>query len=218
MLCLVSGFIPFSELSVKICALLQDPNDAIATLVDDSIWSIFSQAVSGRQIEVQQDALTFICSRGCSFDDFCSMFDDLFVLYEVVKGQGELHPLLHVLHSLFLISEGILRLARTSVERVTEVTWLYRLFIILPWLNEVDRTLGIENYGCGFLVVRGFVGALYSKNCSVKANFISKPMMICSLYLGCSLHLVFTNSLQNRGSLCYLHTLLTYCTFRPTVI
>jgi len=126
MLCLVSGFIPLSELSVKICALLQDPNDAIATLVDDSIWSIFSQAVSGRQIEVQQDALTFICSRGCSFDDFCSMFDDLFVLYEVVKGQGELHPLRHVLHSLFLISEGILRLARTSVERVTEVTWLHR--------------------------------------------------------------------------------------------
>jgi len=123
MLCLVSEFIPLSEHSVKICALSQVPNDAIATLVDDSIWSIFSQAVSDRQTEVQRDALTFICSRGCSFDDFCSMFDDVFVLYEVVKGQGELHPLLHVLHSLFLISKGILRLARTSVERVTEVTF-----------------------------------------------------------------------------------------------
>ena len=110
---------------LKICALQRDPNDAIAALVDDSIWSILSQAVSDRQTEARQDALTFICSRGCSFDDYCSMFDDVFVLYEVVKGQGELHPLRRVPHSLFLISEGILRLARISVERVTEVTWLH---------------------------------------------------------------------------------------------
>ena len=39
------------------------------------------------------------------------MFDDVFVLYEVIKGQGEVHPLHHVLYNLFLISEGILRLA-----------------------------------------------------------------------------------------------------------
>ena len=33
MLCLVSEFIPLSELSIKICALPQDPKHAIATLV-----------------------------------------------------------------------------------------------------------------------------------------------------------------------------------------
>jgi hypothetical protein len=125
MFCLVNEFIPLSELSVENCDLSQDPNDATAALVDDSVWSIFSQAVSDRQAEVQRDALTFICSKGCSFDDFCSMFDDVFVLYEVIKSRGELYPLRRVLHSLSLISEGVLELARTSAERVTKVTWLH---------------------------------------------------------------------------------------------
>jgi len=51
MLCLVSEFIPLSELGVKISDLSQDPNDATAALVDDSIWSIFSQVVSDKQFE-----------------------------------------------------------------------------------------------------------------------------------------------------------------------
>jgi hypothetical protein len=77
------------------------------------------------------------------------------------------------------------------------------LLAILPLLNAFERTLGIEDYGSGFLDVRGFVEALYLKNCSAKANFISKPMMICGLDLGCSLHLLYTNSesLQNCESL-----------------
>ena len=52
------------------------------------------------------------------------MFDDVFVLYEVVKSRGELYPLHYILHGLFLISEGVLTLARTSAERVTEVSRL----------------------------------------------------------------------------------------------
>jgi hypothetical protein len=36
------------------------------------------------------------------------MFDDVFVLYEVlINIQGELYPLRHVLHNLFLTSEGV---------------------------------------------------------------------------------------------------------------
>ena len=93
MLCLVSDFMALSELSVKL--LLQDQHDATAALVDDSVWSIFSQTVSDRNTEIRQDALTFICSRGCSFDDFCSMFDDVFDLYKVINSQGELLLLLH---------------------------------------------------------------------------------------------------------------------------
>jgi hypothetical protein len=60
------------------------------------------------------------------------------------------------------------------------------LLIILPLLNAFNRTLGIENYGFGFLEVRGFMGALYLRNCSAKVNFISRPMMICRLVVGCS--------------------------------
>jgi len=52
------------------------------------------------------------------------MFDDVFVLYEVTKSRGELRPLLHKRHSLSLISEGVLRLVRTSAERVTKVNWI----------------------------------------------------------------------------------------------
>jgi len=51
------------------------------------------------------------------------------------------------------------------------------LLIILPSLNAINRTLGIEVYGFGFLEVRGFVEALYLKNYWAKASFISKPMM-----------------------------------------
>jgi hypothetical protein len=72
----------------------QDQHDATAALVDDRVWSVLSRAVSDRKTEVQQDALTFTCSRGCSFDDICSMFDDVFDLYEVTYSQGELLPLL----------------------------------------------------------------------------------------------------------------------------
>ena len=72
----------------------QDQHDATAALVDDGVWSIFSQAVSDRKTGVQRDTLTFTCSRGCSFDDICSMFDDVFDLYEVTNSQGELLPLL----------------------------------------------------------------------------------------------------------------------------
>ena len=74
--------------------LLQDQHDATTVLVDDCVWSAFSQAESDRKIEVQGDALTFTCSRGCSFDDICSMFNDIFDLYKVVNSQGKLR-LLH---------------------------------------------------------------------------------------------------------------------------
>lgn len=42
------------------------------------------------------------------------MFDDVFVLYEVIKIRGEPYPLRHVLHNLFLTSEGVLKLAWES--------------------------------------------------------------------------------------------------------
>ena len=113
MLCLVSEFLPLSKHSVNV---LQD-HDATAALVDDAIWSIFSEAASDTKTEVQQDALTFTCSRGCSFDDFCAMFDDVFAMYEVNNSQGELRPLLHIHRSSFFISTGILKLVRFSVER-----------------------------------------------------------------------------------------------------
>jgi len=96
MLCLVSEFLRLSKHSVNV---LQDQHDATAALVDDAIWSIFSQAVSDTKTEVQQDPLTFTCSRGCSFDDFCTMFDDVFGMYQVNHSQGELRPLLHIHHS-----------------------------------------------------------------------------------------------------------------------
>jgi hypothetical protein len=70
-----------------------------------------------------------------------------------------------------------------------------------PLLNAVDRTLGIEDYGFGFLYVRGFVEALYLKNCSAKATFISKPMISCGPDLGCS-PTCYSQTLyiQHRGS------------------
>ena len=196
MLCLVSEFLPLSKHSVNV---LQDQHDATAALVDDAIWSIFSEAASDTKTEVQQDALTFTCSRGCSFDDFCSMFDDVFGMYEVDHSQGELRALLHIHHSSFFISTGILKLVRFSVERPSKPK-VIRLHHILHLLNAVDRTLGAEGFGSGFPDVRGSVEALYLENCSVKASFISKPMMTCGFYLGCDLHFLFIYKLlQNRG-------------------
>jgi hypothetical protein len=75
--------------------LFQDPDDVTAALVDDSIWSISSQAISDRKSKVRQDALTFNCLKGCSFDDFCSMLDDVFELHEMINDRGE--PLLQLL-------------------------------------------------------------------------------------------------------------------------
>ena len=184
MLCLVSEFIPLSELSIKICALPQDPKHAIATLVR-RLYLVYLLSSSIRQK-----------NRGSMRCADVHLLEGLFFRWylcpvsaeAVVKGQGELHPLRHILHNLFLTSEGILRLARTCSNlsgKGNRGNLVASLFIILPWLNEVDRTLGIENYGSGFLAVRGFVEALCLKNCSTKASFTSKPMIICSLYLGC---------------------------------
>jgi len=116
-LCLSAGVALNFELS-------QDQNDATTALVDDSIWSIFSQAMPDGKAEVQRDPLTFTCSRGCSLDDFCSMFDQVFVLFQVIKSQGALRRLFYSIYS-FLIPAGVLALARTSVERVSKVTWLH---------------------------------------------------------------------------------------------
>ena len=55
MLCMVNGFCPLKGPSHWI--LFQDPDDATAALVDDSVWSI----ASSRKSEVQKDVLTFNC-------------------------------------------------------------------------------------------------------------------------------------------------------------
>ena len=70
-----------------------------------------------------------------------------------------------------------------------------------PLLNVVDGTLGMENYGFGFLYMRGLVEALYLKIFFAKASFISKPMMICGPDLGCS-PTCYSQTLyiQRRGS------------------
>ena len=186
--------------SVKFCDPLQDQNDATAALVDDSIWSIFSQAVPDGKAEVQRDTLTFTCLRGCSLDDFCSMFDEVFVLFQVIKSRGALHRLFYGI-CLVSYSRRCLGISSNLGGKGIQGTLAASLVIVPPLLNAFHRTLGIENYGSGFLDVRGFVEALYLKNCSAKASFISKPMMAYGLYLGCNLHFLFIyKCLQNpRG-------------------
>ena len=57
-------------------------------LVDDSIWSIFSQEISERRAEVSPDSLTFSGLRRASFDDFSMMLDKIFGLFNVVETNG----------------------------------------------------------------------------------------------------------------------------------
>jgi len=57
-------------------------------LVDDSIWSIFSQEISEKHTEVPPDSLTFSALRSASFDDFSMMLDKIFGLFNVVETQG----------------------------------------------------------------------------------------------------------------------------------
>ena len=198
MLCLVSEFTPLSGRGVKFCDPSQDQNDATAALVDDSIWSIFSQAMPDGKAEVQRDALTFTCSRGCSLDDFCLMFDEVFVLFQVIKSRGALRRLFN---STYLVSYSRRCFGISSNLGGKDIpgNLAASLVIVPPLLNAFHRTLGIENYGSGFLDVRGFVEALCLKNCSAKASPISKPMMTCGLYLSCNLHFLFIYKLlQNR--------------------
>ena len=62
-------------------------------LVDDSIWSIFHQEILGipqrKSLILQQQELTFICSRGGTFNDFSMMIDDIFDLHDIIENQGE---------------------------------------------------------------------------------------------------------------------------------
>ncbi|KIM44477.1 hypothetical protein M413DRAFT_442449 [Hebeloma cylindrosporum] len=80
-----------SDIAAQIM-LCMDPDDATAALVDDFIWSNISQAESERQTEVQRHPLTFICTRGCAFDDLVSMFRDIFDMHQVIRRRGELRP------------------------------------------------------------------------------------------------------------------------------
>ena len=81
--------------------MFQDPDDASAALVEDSVWAIASQAIADRRPDVRQDALTFSCLRGCSFNDFCSILDDVFEFHEPVKNRGELCPFHNIYHGSF---------------------------------------------------------------------------------------------------------------------
>ncbi|KIM46808.1 hypothetical protein M413DRAFT_440380 [Hebeloma cylindrosporum] len=108
-----------SDIAAQIMLCL-DPNDPTAALVYDSIWSI-SHAVPDRNPEVQQDPLTLICSRGCSFDDVCSMFDDVFSSYEVMK------------------SRGVLTLKRIQNPEVERDPWHIKLW---RWLSGNQRIRG----------------------------------------------------------------------------
>ncbi|KIM44586.1 hypothetical protein M413DRAFT_356857 [Hebeloma cylindrosporum] len=101
--------------------LCMNQHDPSAALVEDSIWAIASQAIADRQTDVQQDALTFICLRGGSFNDFCSILDDVFQLHKVVKNRG------------------VLRLVRNSRQRVTQDPWHRRFWL---WLTNSRKARG----------------------------------------------------------------------------
>ncbi|KIM44675.1 hypothetical protein M413DRAFT_359368 [Hebeloma cylindrosporum] len=115
----VHGFHP-SDIAAQIMLCL-DQYDATLALVDDAVWSIFSQQLSKEKREVQRDALTFTCTRGCSFDDLCSIFEDVFNLYEVVNDQG------------------VLTLSRISEERIIKDTWRSRF---RRWLSGGKKVHG----------------------------------------------------------------------------
>ena len=108
-----------------------------------------SRTVPDRKSEVlERDALSFTCSRGCSFD---GVFD----LYKVVNSQGELLPPPYI-YTIVNFSFPKVRSGFTG--KGNQGTLVASLLIILPLLNAVNRTLGIEDYGSGFLDARGFVG------------------------------------------------------------
>lgn len=86
----------------------------------DFVWAIASQTIDDRQSEVQRDALTFGCLRGYSFNDFCSLLDDVFEHHELIKNRGDLCLFSHKYAS-WLILKGVLQLVRSSRQRVRQV-------------------------------------------------------------------------------------------------
>jgi hypothetical protein len=85
--------------------------DASVVLVDDSIWSIFSQEISEKAQEVPPDPLTFSGLRRASFGDFAIMLDEIFGLFDVIESQG------------------VLKLVRNSKEAVTKDTWFMKFWL-----------------------------------------------------------------------------------------
>ena len=87
MLTMVGEVFPLIKPVINSALASQSP-DASVVLVDDSIWSIFSQEISERQTEIAPDSLTFSGLRRASFDDFGAMLDKIFGLFNVVETQG----------------------------------------------------------------------------------------------------------------------------------
>jgi hypothetical protein len=106
-----------------------DPEATVA-LVDDSIWSIFYQRIPGipqrKSPILQRQELTFICSRGGSFNDFRMMIDDVFNLHDVVKDQG------------------VLRFVRNADQLVTKDAWYTKLWFWLIGRRRLQASDGFK--------------------------------------------------------------------------
>jgi hypothetical protein len=87
MLIMVGNFFPLRKLAINGALASQSP-DASVVLVDDSIWSIFSQEISERQTKVAPDSLTFSGPGRASFGDFGIKLNTIFGLFNVIETQG----------------------------------------------------------------------------------------------------------------------------------
>ena len=88
--CMVNESMPLSKLSLEICRSINTMQLRLWSTIPFGLFYL-KRCLT----EVQRDALMFTCSKSCSSDYFCSMFNDVFDLYKVVNSQGELVPLFH---------------------------------------------------------------------------------------------------------------------------
>jgi hypothetical protein len=117
-------------------------------LVDDFIWSIFSEEVSEGMLKPSPDPLTFSGLRMASLDDFGMIIYEIFSLFDVVESQGKRNVFSNIRALFIYLFEGVLRLVRNSKQRMTEVINLINTFRI-SLTSAVNSIIGLRSFGSG---------------------------------------------------------------------